>query len=133
MAKLNGTDLLVYVGADAILGTTNHSLSLNMETADATTKDSGGWREIIPTVREWSIDFDGLVDFTASYGLTDLMNLIINRTQSTVKFSTESTGDTYWEGLAYLVNVDQDWAMEDVAAFTGSFEGDGTLTQATVA
>ena len=47
MAKLNGTNLLVYVGSNAIGGTRSFTLNLSQDTPDATTKDSAGWKEVI--------------------------------------------------------------------------------------
>lgn len=133
MAKLNGTGLLVYVGSNAIAGTRSFTLNLSQDTPDATTKDSEGWKEVIEGLREWSVDFDGLFDATATEGFEERMDAIIDRDGSvTLKMSTEESGDTYWTGSAVMSNMTLDAPMEDVVSFSGTFVGNGALSKATV-
>jgi len=100
--KLNGTSVAFYLGttvaAQATGGTklgaaTSHSLSLQSEMADVTTKDSGGWKEIIPTLKSFSIDVDALLTFDETYGFEALNDALINRTLLYFRLSTEVTGN----------------------------------------
>ena len=56
--KLNGTTMLLYVDTVAVSSTTSHSLSYELATRDATTKDSNGHENVLPAMRSWSVDFD---------------------------------------------------------------------------
>ena len=57
--KLNGTLMLLYVDGTAISSTTSHSLSYEMATRDATTKDSQGYEEF------WKVPEVGLLTLMA--------------------------------------------------------------------
>ena len=128
---LNGTDLLIYVGGTKIYHATSHAMSISMNTRDATTKDSAGWRDLLEAALEWSMNGDGLVAFVATYGFDDLFDVIIARTAVVVKLSTEETGDTYYQGSAYLTALDNDNPAEDNSSMTFAFEGTGVLTKYT--
>jgi len=69
----NGTNLLLKVITDGgtlatIAHTTSCSVSFTNDMADATTKDSSGFSEVIPAVRSAEISFDGLMDYTDAAG-----------------------------------------------------------------
>lgn len=130
--KFNGTDILVYVDGVAVAHATSHTLNINAEMIDATTKGSGGWKDILPGLRDWSIDFEGLVAYDAAEGFDEAFDDVGNRTQVTVKFSTEETGDTRYTGTAYVSSLSQSAPLEDVVSMSGTFSGDGELEKETV-
>jgi len=130
MAKVNGTVMTIYSGADVIMWTKNCTLNVEQDLPDGTTKDSLGWEEHINGVRRWSIDFDGAFDVSGS-GMTpnELIAIIIARTaDATVKFGTSAAAATGWTGLATVKNMSISGAMEDVATFSGSLTGNGAIT-----
>lgn len=130
--KINGTKLLVYVGSTAITHATKHTLELNMDTRDATTKDSAGWTETLEGKRNWTISGEAMFAFDATYGHDELTALIINRTSVTLKFSTEVSGDTYFTGTGWLKSCSADASNEETTTYSFSFEGTGALTKSTV-
>ena len=130
--KFNGTDLLVYVDGVAVAHATSHTLNINVDMIDATTKSSAGWKDILPGLKDWSIDFEGLVAYDAAEGFSELFADIGSRTQVTVKFSTEETGDDRYTGTAYVASLSASAPLEDVVSYSGSFAGDGVLTEETV-
>ena len=132
MAKFNGTDLLVYVGATPIAHSTSATLNIEQDLPDATTKSSGGFADHINGLKNWSIDFDGLVDYAASYGVEELFDNLKNGNNVTVKFSTATGGDSYWEGSASVSSLTMTAEMEAPVSFSGTFVGKGTLTKSTV-
>jgi predicted secreted protein len=132
MAKFNGTDLLVYVGTVAIAHSTSATLNIEQDLPDATTKGSGGFADHINGLKNWSIDFDGLVDYAASYGVEELFDNLKNGNNVTVKFSTSTNGDSLWTGTASVSSLTMTAEMEAPVSFSGTFVGKGTLTKSTV-
>jgi predicted secreted protein len=132
MPKINGTDLLVYVGATPIAHSTSATLNIEQDLPDATTKSSGGWADHINGLKNWSIDFDGLVDYSASYGAEELFDNLKNGNNVTVKFSTTGVGDSYWTGTASVASLSMTADMEAPVSFSGTFTGKGTLSRTTV-
>ncbi|MGR3220737.1 MAG: phage tail tube protein [Candidatus Anammoxibacter sp.] len=129
---LNGTTLLLYVDGVAIGGTTSHSMSESVAMRDATTKDSGGKEEVLPGTYSASISFDGFVAYDATYGWTDLHDLIVAKTKVALKFSTENADDDRYKGDAYLESLDKEASTEENVGFSGSFKITGGISKETI-
>ncbi len=142
MARINGTNLVVLVddgdgnGAVACSFSQDCKLTIDMGTAKATTKDSGGWEEIIPANGKWSMDTTGLVDFHPSstvHNVSDLYWAMTGKIAVTVKFQlvNQITGDKSWSGTAYITKLEQNAKDKDVVSYSVSFEGTAALTLVT--
>ena len=104
-----------------------------MSPRDTTSKDSGGWKTILPGLKEWSIDIDALIAYDpANKKQSDIFTLLSAGTQVTLKFSTEVSGDDRFTGSAYATGAPIQAGVEDNASYSASFEGDGTLTKQAV-
>ena len=132
MAKINGTDLLVYVGSVPIAHSTSCTLNIVQDLPDATTKDSGGWADHINGLKSWSIDADALVDYSGSYGTEELFDNLSDGDNLTVKFSTEASGDSYWSGTVSVASLPITADMESPVSYSVSFTGKGALSRTTV-
>lgn len=130
MAKINATDLLVYVGATPIAHSTSATINIEQDLPDATTKDSGGWADHINGLKSWSVDFDGLVDYSASYGAEELFDNLKNKNNVTLRWSTGS--GSYWEGTASLASLSMTADMESPISYSGTFTGKGTLNRTVI-
>tara|TARA_R110002167_G_scaffold366154_1_gene593297 strand:- start:18281 stop:18682 length:402 start_codon:yes stop_codon:yes gene_type:complete len=127
---INGTDLLVYVGGAAITHSTSASISFSMETRDASTKDSDGYREILEGQRSWTIEAEGMTALDAVEGFEQLYTAWLNRTVLTVKFGTGDVADQFYQGTGYCTSLSMDSGVEDSSTFSASFEMSGTVTLA---
>ena len=143
----NGTSLVVLIGSEVVAYATSCSLSIAIDTPDASTKQSLGWADEIRGQRSWSLTTDGLATVSptttvANYvSLPELTNLAIQGTAVTVKFTTVDnsvvggvtpvTGDAYWTGSAFIESVDMTADMENPVTYSVSFKGTGPLTIAT--
>ena len=130
MPKINATDLLVYIGATPIAHSTSATINIDQDLPDATTKDSGGWADHINGLKSWSVDFDGLVDYSASYGAEELFDNLKNKNNVTLRWSTGS--GSYWQGSASLASLSMTADMESPISYSGSFTGKGELTRTTI-
>jgi predicted secreted protein len=141
----NGTSLVVLIGAEVIGFATSCSLSMAIDSPDASTKQSLGWAEEIGGQKSWSLTTDGLATVVpgavANYiSTTELANLAFDRTAVLVKFTTINNGtsptpgvtpvpgDTYYEGYAFIESVDITADMENPVTYSVSFKGTGPLT-----
>ena len=139
----NGTSLVVLIGTEVIAFATSCSLSIAIDTPDASTKQSLGWADEIGGQKSWSLTTDGLATVVpgavATYiSTTELSNLAIARTAVTVKFTTVNndtvggvtpvTGDTIYSGSAFIESVDMTADMENPVTYSVSFKGTGPLT-----
>lgn len=129
---INGTNLLVYVNATVVAGAKSCKLSLKHDARDCTTKECLGWEKKGTGKRSWTVTCDGLVMFDATnYGPDDLAGLITNRTEVTLKFSTETSQHGYWQGSGFLTGMDVDGGTEESVSYSASFDGSGACSYLT--
>ena len=134
MAIFNGTNLGVYIGGTLIAAAQDVSLSLSMETIDITTKDSAGYRELLAGLRSGSMSCNGLIDYVdaSNKDVTDLYAAWEARTELTLKFSSEITGDTSFTASGFLTSLEQSGGTEDTATYSATFELTGQVTDAVI-
>ena len=134
--KINTTLLKIYTGnapGTAVTHSTDASLSFSMSPRGATTKDSAGWEEVLEGLRSWEMSGTGMLAFDAANGVDELSVIALARTATTIRFSTNVTGDTVWSGSGYITSFEPaSPGQEETATFAFSFKGTSTLTQATV-
>lgn len=129
---LNGRNLRIYVDGNAVADATSHDLEISHSTRDVTTKDSAGWMEVLYGLKEWSTSGDGLIALDATYATEELIDLIINSTDVTVRFTTNVSGDVYWTGSAIAESVTVSAPNEETPTYNFTLKGNGALTKATL-
>lgn len=129
---INSTVLGVYVldSTYKIIGhMTDASFSFSHEPRDITTKDSAGYRALLEGLRSWTMSSSNLTAFDATYGIDSLRTAALARTQLTLRWGTQVSGDDYIQGTAYISSLEESSpGAEDNATFSVTFEGTGTPT-----
>lgn len=137
MAIFNGTELILKVsptdgGAVAkLMHSQNVSLSTSVDTIDITTKDSSGFRELLGGTKSFSLSADGLMDFEAVAGDTDVQELftqMLDRTAVTFTFALASAAGYTVFGSGFLTSLEISGGTEDAPTYSCSIEGSGALT-----
>lgn len=128
----NSTLVGVYIGGTLISKGTGHSLTIGQDVFEITSKDSAGWKEIKPGLRNWSISGEFRFAENSTYGFTDLVAVHAARSSVNIKFTTNTSGDNYYHGVAYLTSLEMSADMEDAQGFSASFEGTGVLSESTL-
>ena len=62
--KLKGKDFMIFVGTKAVALATNHTLSLNTETSDTSSKDDGIWSDAEITGMSWQATSESIGAYT---------------------------------------------------------------------
>jgi len=130
MAIFNGTIYVVDIAGTALPDQTEGSISLSMETRDATTKDSLGFRELVEGTRSGSISVSGLVDDTSS-AVTTLMGHFAARTSFAVKFGVDGgagENDDFFSANAYCTSIETSAGTEDNVTYSATLELTGSIT-----
>ncbi len=144
MAVIHGNAIGIYVGSDLVACATTANISLSNSTIESTCKastsgdlDDASVRHTIPGQQTWSMQVDGLVDLVAGgtdeSSFSDLMDLALNRTEVTIKFTDSVSGHKEYSGLAFISSIDATAGVDDFVTYSCSLEGNGTLTAATIA
>ncbi len=125
---INGTALGVYIGGTLITHSTSANISFSMETRDASTKDSAGYRAILEGQRSWTIEAEGMTALDATQGFEELFAAWVARTVLTVKFATPDGADQFYQGSGYCTSLSVDSGVEDSSTFSATFEMSGAVT-----
>ena len=131
---MNGTTIVLSI-KDADGGTyspighaTSSSISYSLDTPDATSKDSSGYREVIAGVRSLDMSFDGFVAYDDPTSIEELMVFINNRTKVNCKFATALTGDVVYSCDGFLTSIDYTADSESPVTYSGTFSSSGSVT-----
>ena len=145
-----GTELMLFKDGKALAAATACKLTLNANTLETSSKDSGKWTSNQPAKLSWSCSSDNLFTI-ADYA--DLMEKCINRETIQVMFTTahdfnnrdglddgkgdwqiSTSGDTNymaaWEGDAIITSIDMNAPDGDNATYSISMTGSGALKKA---
>tara|TARA_R100001015_G_C4635160_1_gene203763 strand:+ start:6114 stop:6536 length:423 start_codon:yes stop_codon:yes gene_type:complete len=131
----NGSNLLIKVADDGSSPTTiGHStsctISFTNDMADATTKDSSGFSEVIAGLRSAEISFDGLIDYTdGSSGGAEIAHKLLTRQKCDFSFGTAATGDTIYTGEGFISSCEISGSMEEAVTYSGTITVTGAITE----
>lgn len=130
---MNGTLLVLQVSTDGssftnIGHSTSASLSFSLDTPEATSKDSGGYREVIAGTRSIEISFDGLVAYDDSVDIDTLLGYANNRTKIHARFGTAVSGDTTYAVQGFLSSIEYTADSEAPITFSGTFTSSGSVS-----
>lgn len=131
---VNGTSLRLYKDSTAIGHATTCELQVSREQREILTKDSpgGGWREGKPGRKSFTMSTEALFSYdTANVAPSALFDALNNGTLMLFRFTTSSSGDTYWEGSAYCTSWAVNAVVEENVSYTATFEGNGALSSGT--
>jgi len=132
MAIINGTVWLLALGGTDLPDQTEGSISINMEMRDITTKDSSGYRELLPGLRSGTISVSGLVDDQGTGGAGGtLFTALSAQTEQTIVFGLDSTNDYHYTGFGYCTSLEVSGATEDNVTYSATFELTRAITQVT--
>jgi len=139
MAILNGTEIKVYSTStnNLVAFAQNCTLNINHSPREITNKESGGFKEILEGVRDFSIDIDGAYAWTdgsggLSNGADDLIetNVLNARQKVSFIFGDDTTQhDVSYTGSGFITSMSLTGGTEDTATYSISIEGSGILNQ----
>lgn len=136
MAVINGTLVMFTMDGHPMGCAKSCTLNINVDTPDASSKDSAGWAYVIAGQRSWDGSFDGLYDPSGSYNFEYLYDEIASRSISTVveiaNIDGTGGGEVY-RGVAVINQGGLTADMEQPGTYTGTFKGNGQLNKGTVA
>ena len=134
MAKINGTLVLVNLGGTALAHVDNCTLNTELELAESTDKDSGGFREYLENagLRGGTIDVSGNADFAAAAGnAKQLADYLLARSNVSFIFGPTAAGSLQVTGNALTNNLSIEAPNEQTATLSGSLTINGSFATGT--
>ena len=119
MAKSNATTHKLYIveaTVNKLVGELkSFDLDASADTIDFTTKDNNGFRDLGIGLKSFSLNAEGLVDFqpdTAVRNIDDLMTAFRANSTLDLLIKNTTTGDTTYQGTAFVTKLNISSAME---------------------
>ena len=121
-----GLDIKISIGEQFLAGQRGATLNRSAETIDITNKVSAGWKESITSVKEWSVDCDGV--FVADDAALKALETALNaNTLVDVKISDDTRG---YKGTAIITDITIEAPYDDAATYSITLQGTGELSAA---
>lgn len=145
MAKIQGGDLMLFIGGKSIAYATNHTLEISGDTTDTSNKDEGGgkWGSQEVSKINWTVSSENLYSVDGEgENFDDLFDAMVNGTELTAVFSVKSGSttevpdggwtpgntSTKYTGKLIVNSLSLNAPNGEYATFTANFTGVGALT-----
>jgi len=133
MAVYNGTAQILKMDGTQIAELTNVTMSMNQDLFETTSKESAGWKEVMPGLRDISYTAEGLADFqSTNKDLADIFTAYNSRASVAIVWTDSVAGDKSVSQTAYIASCEVSAPMEDVTTYSIEFTGTGAPTFATI-
>lgn len=119
-----GNSVKVTIGDNTIGGQQDCTLTMESDTGETTTKDSGMWSDAEVTGLSWSVDCSGLIPVSDA-AVTALETAWKTGNKVTIKYGNTTT---YKTGEAIIESLEQNDAMKEKSTYKVKFKGCGELT-----
>jgi TP901-1 family phage major tail protein len=134
MAIYNGTAQILKMDGTQLAELTNVTMSMNQDVFETTSKESAGWKEVMPGLRDITYSAEGLADFaTTNRDLADIFAAYNTRAIVAIVWTNNVAGDKSVTQNAYITSCEVSAPMEDVTTYSVEFAGTGAPTFATIA
>lgn len=126
MAVITGKDGSVSVDAVNVSTVSSWSVSIEADTLEYTSFDSGGWKDMMGSLKSWSGSIEGFADTTqtASIAVGDEVTLVLVEGGS---------GSKTYTGSAIVTSKSVDASTAELVTVSFDFTGSGVLTETTTA
>ena len=149
MAKIQGSDLMLFVDNKSIAYATNHTLEITGETTDTSNKDegAGGWSSNEVSILSWTASSDNLYSLDGEgNNFEDLFDLMIAKTPIDAVFAKKSqassvvdvptggwtAGNNGYKGKVVITSLSLNAPNGEYATYTANFQGIGALEKNTL-
>lgn len=125
-----GSEFLLYnIDNEPVAYSKNCALKINQNLTDVTTKDSQSWTELMVGLKDWSIEFEGLISYNSGFTQSYFINKYKNSEPFFIKFGVVQDNFTHaFFGEVAIESIDLSGQMDDVASYSGSLKGIGNLS-----
>jgi hypothetical protein len=127
---LQGSEFLLYnIDNEPVAYSTNCVLKINQNLSDVTHKDSDSWSEFMVGLKNWSIDFDGLVSYGDGFNTSFFLNKYQSSEPFFIKFGVVQEGFTHaFSGEVNIESIEQTADDGEVVTYSGTLKGIGNLS-----
>ena len=124
MAVITGKDGSVSVDAVNVSTVSSWSISIEADTLEYTSFDSGGWKDMMGSLKSWTGSIEGFADTTQAA-------TIAVGTEVDVVLVEGGSGSTTYTGSAIVTSKSVDASTAELVTISFDFTGSGSITEST--
>ena len=133
MSTYNGTLQVLNMDGTVLAKLTSVDITLDTNLFEVTSKESGGYAEFLPGLRNITYSVEGIADFqSANKDLADIFTAYTSRASVALVWTNAVTGDKKISQTAYISSCSISAPMEETVTYSIEFQGTGTPTIATI-
>lgn len=132
MAKIDGTKILLKIGASTFSGLLDNSFTQTVDTIETTTKDSSGHKEYIGGEDDGDFSASGLYDPSGTYSLQEIFAAQLAKTAVTVLQGGATAGDETISASCIITSVGWTNGKNSASGISAAFKKTGIATFGTV-
>tara|TARA_R110002153_G_scaffold81456_1_gene206443 strand:- start:5675 stop:6142 length:468 start_codon:yes stop_codon:yes gene_type:complete len=117
MAVINATSFLLLKDTTVIGHSKSTDFNLNLDLPESTSKDSLGWKEVIPGVRSGTLNCECLTDYSDALNFEQLADMVITKQKATFYFKDNVNPKLIVRGEGFISSVDETAAFENATSF----------------
>lgn len=146
MSKIQGGNLMLFLGGESIAYATNHTLEISGETKDTSNKDegAGSWASEEVGLLSWTVSTENLYSEDGEGKVyADLFDLMVAKEPIAAVFSLKSQADSVttvpeggwtsstpkYTGNVIITSLSLNAPNGEYATFSANFSGVGALTK----
>ena len=117
MAVINATSFLLLKDTTVIGHSKNTSFNVNVDLPEATSKDSLGWKEVIPGVKSGTLNCECLTDYSDALSFGQLAEMVITKQKATFYFKDNVNPKLIVRGEGFINSVDETAEFKTATSF----------------
>jgi len=117
MAIINATSFLLLKDTTVIGHSKSTSFSVNVDLPESTSKDSLGWKEVIPGVKSGTISCESLTDYSDALSFEQLADMVLTKQKATFYFKDVVNPKLIVKGEGFINSVDESAEFETATSF----------------
>ena len=117
MAVINATSFLLLKDTTVIGHSKNTSFNVNVDLPESTSKDSLGWKEVIPGVKSGTLSCECLTDYSDTLNFEQLADMVLTKQKATFYFKDNVNPKLIVRGEGFINSVDETTEFETATSF----------------
>jgi predicted secreted protein len=128
MAVINATSYLLLKDTTVIGHSKSTTFSVNTDLPESTSKDSLGWKEVIPGIKSGTLSIECLTDYTDTLSFDDLADMLITKEKATFYFKDTVNPKLIVRGEGFISSIDETAEFETATSFNVEINLTGIFT-----
>ena len=117
MAVINATSFLLLKDTTVIGHSKSTSFNVNVDLPESTSKDSLGWKEVIPGVKSGTLSCECLTDYSDTLNFKQLADMVLTKQKAVFYFKDNVNPKLIVRGEGFINSVDETAAFETATSF----------------